>query len=290
MFYDNDKALTVKRKKDIEEKIKDLFQNNIKESANRTGNIREYGKNSIDRYKGLKNRINKDQYFCMFDGSFLEDFEKLLDDVYIASNLEVSLFENFNNKYKRKDAGEAIGEEKAGVTVGSICNGLFKCLDNTKNIISGTNYKNSIEKPIKSFLNQAEKKYKELEKRYYQVKDSTIDKIEGEQKRFERDLSAFANFLFTNCKDIQLQVKKYIDARMEVINKLNKTYGFDNDFIVDEELGFFRVLYGIAGVQAKAEMPNDGLRSSDSGLLYKAIDATVNNLYYKYDDVLKTEQ
>lgn len=263
---------SVQKKADIKQKILAKKLSNAINAGGEFSNLRQ----SFDRYKQLKHDV-RDRNYHLLDDNVCSTFLELLNKVYLSSKEEAKFFETFV-KNQNKEMGKVAKENNQSLeSVMKVFSGLYDMADSIKNAAFGEKYLNEVYNPIKKFLTDIKTKYSSI---FNDRTKSVKNDKEAKEKniRIRRDIADLQNFLFSNCKALQGKVGTYINYRMKQIDNLNKKYNLDPDFLLDEELVFFRVLYSVAGVRCPKETSyvsySDGVTSSDNGLLYTLVKNT----------------
>ncbi len=263
---------SVKKKKEIKEKI---FKKNFANALTSGGEFSAL-RQSFNKYKDLKHDARDNDYHLL-DDNVCKAFLDLLNTIYISSKEEAKFFANFV-KDKDKEMGKIARETDQSLgTVMKVFSSLYDMADGLKNAAFGERYLNDVYNPIKKFLGEIKTRYNKIfDDKIKSAK--SVKEADEKKKRIKKDVEAFVGYLFSNCKSLQGKVSGYITYRMGQIDSLNRKYGLDPDFLLDEELVFFRVLYSIAGVRCPKETPyasySDGATSSDNGLLYTLVKNT----------------
>lgn len=271
-----DLPISIQRKSSIRAEI--LKKNFVDELTAGGGfnNLRQ----SYNKFKRLKKKIAK--YDCNFtDDNICKAFLDLLNTIYLSSKEEEKLFGEFVKNQKKEMEAVAKGNSLSLGTVKKVFSGMYNMADDVKNAAFGERYVNDVYGPMSKFLKDIKERYKIIFADAMKNPKSPKD-AEEKNKRIEKELKIFENFLYNECKTLQLGTSTYINYRMGKIDTLNKKYGLEPDFFLDEDLVFFRVLYSIAGVKCARETEygtydpgSDGITSSDNGLFYLLVKNTV---------------
>ena len=263
---------SVQKKTEIKQKILAKKLSDALKSGGEFSSLRQ----SFDRYKQLKHDV-RDRDYHLLDDNVCNEFLELLNTIYLSSRKEEEFFEN-SVKNKDKEMEKVAEENNQPLTgVMKAFSGLYSMADSLKNATFGERYRTGVYNPIKEFLGKIKAEYNKI---FIYRTQSVKNAKEAKEKniKIKKDIEGLQTFLFTSCKALQGKVSAYINYRMKKIDDLNNKYKLGSDFLVDEELVFFRVLYSIAGVKCPKETSyfsyNDGITSSDSGLLYRLVENT----------------